>query len=200
MDRAAFFNVCRRGVMGPTLDGGEVSGSEAILDAMQGTPISWCAYALATAWHETAHSMQPIKEYGGDAYLTRMYDVTGMNPNRAVRHGNTEPGDGIKYAGRGYCQLTWKCNYRTMGEALGYDLVGNPDLALQPKIAGRIMRAGMEHGLFTGKAFRDYLPPQGLASGRAFTHARRIINGLDKAELISRYALQFQAALQVGGW
>ena len=50
MNRKTFFDHCRGGVMGPTLDGDEVSGAEAILDAMAAAPISWCAYALATAW------------------------------------------------------------------------------------------------------------------------------------------------------
>ncbi len=51
MDRKAFFDACRKGVMGPTLDGDEVSGTSAILDAMAGAPLAATAYALATAWH-----------------------------------------------------------------------------------------------------------------------------------------------------
>ena len=42
-DRAVFFDVCRTSVMGPTLDGDEVSGAEAILDAMARSPLSWTA-------------------------------------------------------------------------------------------------------------------------------------------------------------
>ena len=87
MDKRAFFDLCRRGVMGPTLDQNEVSGSEAILTAMDGAPISHCAYALATAWHETAHTMQPIAEYGGDRYFTRMYDIKGDRPEMARLYG-----------------------------------------------------------------------------------------------------------------
>ena len=47
--------------MGPTLDDGEVSGANAILEAMAGAPLSWTAYALATAWLETNHTLHPIK-------------------------------------------------------------------------------------------------------------------------------------------
>lgn len=200
MNRKAFFDACRKGVMGPTLDGDEVSGSEVILDAMAGAPISWCAYALATAWHETAHTMQPIREFGGTAYLRRMYDVEGQNPARARKMGNVTPGDGPRYCGRGYVQLTWRSNYRKAGEKLGYPLEGNPELAMRPDIAAQIMRRGMAEGWFTGKSFRSYLPAEGPATLAEFKAARRIINGTDKADLIAGYAVQFQAALAAGGW
>jgi putative chitinase len=59
-----------------------VNGCNAVLAAMEGCPLSWTAYALATAYHETASTMQPIKEYGGQTYFTRMYDVAerGLRP------------------------------------------------------------------------------------------------------------------------
>lgn len=199
-DRKAFFDVCRSGVMGPTLDGDEVSGSEAVLEAMVGCPLAHTAYALATAWHETAHTMQPVKEYGGPAYYTRMYDVRGNRPVLARRMGNREPGDGIRYCGRGYVQLTWRNNYRTMGARLQLPLEANPDLALQPDVAAAIMRVGMTEGTFTGKAFKHYLPGDRPATKAQFTEARRIINGTDKAALIAGYALEFQKALIKGGW
>lgn len=200
MDRAKFFDACRKGVMGPTLDANEVSGAEAILDAMAGAPLAWCAYALATAWHETAHTLKPIKEYGGPSYFFRMYDPQGQRPTLAKANGNTQPGDGAKYFGRGYVQLTWRANYRRAGQRLGYDLEGNPDLALQPDIAALILRRGMEEAWFTGKGFADYLPSSGVASRGQFIKARRIINGTDRAELIADHAVKFQDALIKGGW
>jgi putative chitinase len=198
-DPAAFFDVVRRGILGPTLDKDEVDGCERIMEAMAGLPLSWCAYALATAYHETAHTMQPIKELGGPKYLHRMYDISGARPTLARRYGNTQPGDGIKFAGRGYVQLTWRVNYTKAAAKLGVDLVGNPDLALDAGIAARIMREGMVAGWFTGKAFRHYLP-QPIATKGQFAQARRIINGTDKADQIADYAAQFQKALQAGGW
>jgi putative chitinase len=198
--KAAFFATCRLGVMGPTLDPDEVSGAERILDAMAGCPIAWTAYALATAWHETAHTMQPIKEFGGPAYFTRMYDIRGNRPEKARAMGNTAPGDGALYAGRGYVQLTWKSNYAKAAKRTGYPLVGNPDLAMRPDIAAIIMRCGMEEGWFTNKALSHFLPKAGPASNRQFFEARRIINGRDKAELIAGYAEGFQEALSDGGW
>lgn len=194
-----FFDVCRAGVMGPTLDNGEVSGANAILDACAGLPVSWTAYALATAWHETAHTLQPIKEYGGPKYFHRMYDPLGERPKLAKANGNIHAGDGVKFCGRGYVQLTWRSNYDRAGKKLGVDLVGNPDLAMDPTIAAGILRHGMKDGWFTGKSFASYLPA-GKATQAQFVSARRIINGTDKASLIASYAVQFQSALEAGGW
>lgn len=199
MDRAAFFADLRKGLLGPTLVQDEVSGCEAVLDAMAGLPLSWCAYALATAYHETAHTMQPIREFGGPKYLTRMYDVTGSRPALARQMGNTEPGDGVKYCGRGYVQLTWKVNYAKAGAKIGVDLVNHPDRAMIPANAARIMREGMVEGWFTGKRLKDYLPTR-LGFLSQYQQARRIINGTDKAALIAGYAMQFEAALVKGGW
>lgn len=195
-----FFDVCRAGIMGPTLDNSEVSGANAILEAMQGLPKAWCAYALATAWHETAHTLQPIKEFGGNNYFFRRYDIQGQNPRLARQLGNIQPGDGVKYAGRGYVQLTGRANYTKAATKLADPLVVNPDLAMLPSIAANILRHGMREGWFTGKSFQSYLPAAGLATAAQFQASRRIINGTDKAALISGYAVKFQDALKAGEW
>ena len=198
-DKAAFFAEVRKGILGPSLDPGEVQGCEAILDAMAGTPLSWCAYALSTAFHETAHTMQPISEFGGPKYLARMYDITGSRPRLAHDMGNTTPGDGVKYAGKGFVQLTWKSNYAKASARTGVDLVAHPEKAMQLGLAAQIMRGGMEEGWFTGKALRHYLP-DARGTLAQYTAARRIINGTDRAGLVAGYALQFEAALVKGGW
>jgi len=198
-----FFDTLRTNKMlGPSLSTDEVDGCSAITSACGAAnwPISWTAYALATAYLETAHTMQPIMEYGGKAYFHRMYDIEGSRPAKARELGNTSPGDGCKYCGRGYVQLTGKANYARAGRALGIDLVNNPDLAMQADVAADIMTRGMEEGWFTGKRCSDYLPKVGYAGSGPFKNARRIINGTDRADDVASYALEFQKALGAGQW
>jgi putative chitinase len=196
MDRQVFFNRVRAPLFGGVLSAKQVDGLEAIIAAVDDCRLSWVAYVLATAHHETGRTMQPIHEFGGPEYLRKNYDVTGNKPDRARRMGNTRPGDGVRYAGRGYVQLTWKMNYERMGKKLGVDLVGSPDLAMRPDLAARIMRVGMEEGLFTGLSLSDYLK----ATTTDYLNARRIINGMDKAALIAGHAREYEAALRAAGY
>lgn len=199
-DAPAFYAAVRS-FAGPLMQS-QVEGFSALLSAMGAArwPVAWTAYGLATAWHETAYTMQPVRERGGDTYLFRMYDIRGARPKKARELGNMQPGDGVRFAGRGHVQLTGRRNYEAAGEALGLDLTGNPDLALQCDVSCRILIWGMENGAFTGKRLSDYLPIDGAASHEAFKAARRIINGTDRADDIARLARRFQAALQAGGW
>lgn len=175
---AAFFAAAKAVTGGLTQ--GQVDGFNAILKAIPEWPVSWAAYALATAYHETAATMQPIAEYGKGK--GRKYGVPGRNKGQ------------IAY-GRGYVQLTWDDNYERADREIGAagKLVENYDLALQPDTAADIMREGMAEGWFTGKALKDYLPGD-------YVNARRIINGTDKAQTIAGYAVKFEKALTDGGW
>lgn len=182
---SAFFQAAKA-VTG-SLTQGQVDGFNALLSAMSAWPVSWVAYGLATAYHETAHTMQPIKEMGGDAYFKRRYDIQGEKPGLARRLGNVTPGDGVRYAGRGYVQITGRSNYAKFG------IADKPDEALKPDVAARIMVEGMTTGAFTGKKNADYLPGD-------YVNARRIINGTDKAHQIAGYARSFEDALEAGDW
>ncbi|HEX8839024.1 MAG TPA: glycoside hydrolase family 19 protein [Sphingomicrobium sp.] len=199
---AAFFDSLRQGLLGPTLSETEVRGCEAIANATgaAGWPISWAAYGLATAYHETAHTMQPITEYGGPMYFFRMYDPYGQRPKVAKQLGNTQRGDGERYCGRGYVQLTGRANYRHAGQELGIDLETHPELALNPDVAARILVAGMSEGWFTQQSCKSCMPNDGECDASVFSTARKIINGRDCAPLIASYAVKFQDALRAGDW
>lgn len=91
--------------------------------------------AVATIGTEVP-AFLPIDEVGGTAYFTRLYE--GRKDL-----GNTHPGDGARYHGRGFIQLTGRSNYRAYGEKLGVPLEQQPELALQPDIAARVLASYM---------------------------------------------------------
>jgi predicted chitinase len=85
--------------------------------------------------HETMNFFSLV-EIGSPEYFRR-YDPVHA-PARARTLGNTRAGDGERYKGRGYIQLTGRYNYRLAGEALGLPLEAHPELAAQPHIAATI--------------------------------------------------------------
>jgi putative chitinase len=72
-----------------------------------------------------------------EAFAERVYGLG--NPTKARDLGNTQPGDGYRYRGRGFLQITGRAAYREMGKRIGVDLEANPDLAGQP--LGALMTA-----------------------------------------------------------
>lgn len=154
-------------------------GINYLLDRIMGdeqiTDVRHAAYMLATAWHETAKTMQPIEEYG-----------------RGIGKKYGKPVDGKCYFGRGYVQLTWRDNYSLMGQAIKQPLAEKPELALDPDIAYEIMSRGMRKGSFTGVKLSTYIEGEKCD----YLNARKIINGLDCAERIAEYAKTFEAALK----
>ena len=181
LDRQFFFDHIRQPLFDGSLKQSQVDNLGAILDSWDATQagqdLRWLAYALATAHHETDQSFGPIAEYGH---------------GKGRPYGVPDPQTHQTYYGRGLVQLTWKKNYQTMSDLIGVDLVHNPDLALQLKNAIPIMFVGMEKGLFTGKKLGDYF--HGATSD--WVNARRIINGLDRAQTIAGYAQSYFAALK----
>lgn len=151
------------------------------------SPVAYQAYALATVQHECAGTWEPITERGPRAYFDKYNAGTPIG----ARLGNTQLGDGYFFRGRGYVQITGRANYVRLGKHLDLPLADQPDLALQPDIAYAIMSDGMREGLFTGRKLMDHLS----GDARDYRAARRIINGLDRADTISAYALRFEAAL-----
>ncbi|MQT12311.1 hypothetical protein [Segnochrobactrum spirostomi] len=149
---------------------------------------AWLAYGLATAFHESAATLEPIAEHGSRAYFRRYEGRRDL--------GNIAAGDGYLYRGRGYVQITGRANYRAVGRRLGIDLESEPDRALKPAVAGRILVRGLEGGWFTGRRLGDY-----LAEGRCdWVGARRVVNGTDQAALIASHARAFLHALHAAGF
>lgn len=183
MNIAQFYKTVRT-KLGP-LSELQVQGFGAVLPALAGAPLAHAAYMLATAWHETNKTMQPVRE----AYWL----------SEAWRKAN------LRYwpwYGRGYVQLTWEANYDRADKelALGGSLLAKPDRAMEPAIAAKIMRRGMDEGWFTGATLAAMLPLKGTATRDQYMNARAIINGRDRADLIEDYAQAFERALLDGGW
>lgn len=192
--RRAFYASLRKSLFKRGLTQSQVRGLEAILTAFEdeNVTVKEGGYMLATTYHETARTMQPIKEYGGRAYFMRMYDKTGRRPRVARVLGNTEYGDGAKFAGRGYVQLTGRTNYTKGSRKLGVPLATSPGLAMHPDVAAKIMIYGMREGWFTGRKLSHY-----FGKGKHDPiNARRIINGTDKMHTIARYHTHFERALE----
>lgn len=147
------------------------------------------AYCLATFKWETAHTMKPIDEHGTDAYFNSRY---GPQTKVGKTLGNTQPGDGALFHGRGYVQVTGRRNYTKAKTLTGVDLLTDPDRAKTPELAYEIAIQGMKDGWFTGKKLGNFIkdgaPPD-------YENARTIINGHDKAQLIADIARRFDEVL-----
>ena len=182
IDRGIFFAQIRS--LFGRMSQSQVEGLNSLLDAVGGCLINEAAYMLATAYHETAHTMQPIEEYGKGR---------GRDYGKRLKMSRKPYSDTLPlYYGRGYVQLTWYENYEKAGKKVGVDLLNEPGWALSAPIAAKIMREGMIEGWFTGKKLNDYV---GLRTAD-YVSARRIINGMDKAQLIAGYAVVFELALR----
>jgi putative chitinase len=98
------------------------------------------------------------------AFAERIYGLG--NPSMARRLGNTQPGDGYRYRGRGFMQITGRANYREMGIRIGVNLEENPDLAAEPLYA-----------LMTAAAFWDNRDLNKLADRNDLEGITKRING-----------------------
>ena len=94
------------------------------------TPLRASAF-LAQIAHESGE-LRFMEEIWGPTEQQKKYDPPH---DVAKRLGNTQPGDGFRYRGRGAMMITGRANYQKYGDLLKVDLVGNPDLAATPQYA-----------------------------------------------------------------
>ncbi|QKV17866.1 glycoside hydrolase family 19 protein [Oricola thermophila] len=137
------------------------------------------AYVLATAWHETAHTMKPVRE---------AYWLSESWRKKNLRY--------YPWYGRGFVQLTWKFNYEKASRELGRDFLSDPDAVMEPEASAEILVVGSKDGWFTGKKLSDYI----TLSKSDYRNARRIINGMDKAADIAKLAKEYEADLKAIGY
>ncbi len=211
MNTTTLLAYARRAPFGGRLIQSQIDGMNAILDEWDrrqstGKVIDnrWLAYMLATVFHETGGTMQPVTEnlnYSA-ARLTEVWPSRfptiasakpfARNPRKLAnkvygsRMGNSAPDDGWLYRGRGLPQITGKENYDKFG------LARTPEKAAEMPTAVRILFDGMIGGIFTGRKLADYFnqvdnDPVG---------ARKIVNGTDKAKLIAGYFGNFLDAIE----
>jgi len=128
--------------------------------------------------------MSALEEEGLDDEQMELYTFATMNAE--VPGGLPIPeyyGSTARYApyyGRGYIQLTWQETYRAAGEALGIDLEGNPDLALEPENAARILAWYLDS---REDRIRTQLNAGNLTEARVVVNGRRadgLPNGLEE--------------------
>lgn len=93
------------------------------------------AQFLAQCAHETMN-YSSLVEFGAPQDFLKKYDKQ-YNPEKAKTLGNTVPGDGERFKGRGFIQLTGRWNYTQAGQALGLPLDNKPELLERPDLAAK---------------------------------------------------------------
>lgn len=211
MNRKAFFTSLRRresGVFGTSLSKPQVEGVETILDEgiRRAVDKYQLAYILATVYHETGAKMQPVTEnlnyswqglrstfpkYFQTAAIAKQYQrqpekIANRAYGNRMGNGPESSGDGWRFRGRGYVQITGYDNYEKYGVAK------TPEAALGKKMAAFILFDGMLYGAFTTRKLSQY-----VSDGRKdYRGARWVVNGQDKAAQIAGYAEAFETALK----
>lgn len=117
---------------------------------------------IAQLAHESGE-LNFMEEIWGPTPAQKRYEPPS---DLAKKLGNTQPGDGKRFKGRGPIQLTGRANYQRFGDLLGIDLVGQPELAARPEVAFKTA------GLYWQRRGLNE-----LADAENFTEITRRING-----------------------
>jgi murein DD-endopeptidase MepM/ murein hydrolase activator NlpD len=133
------------------------------------------AYILGTARHETGYFRTMEEDADGSQYEGRD-DI-----------GNVQPGDGVRFKGRGYVQVTGRKNAQRYTDLLKIDFINNPEKLEAPNVARYTLVHGMMTGIFTGEKLPSYVS----GARQDFINARTVVNGYDQANLIAGYAQDY---------
>lgn len=204
INKTFFYDSVRKTLFGGKLTQNQVLGLDTIINEFDAKyskiGLNCLAYTLGTVYHEVDKKMMPIEEYGKGKKKSYGVFLVDKNKKKYGLKMGKGPGKRIPYYepkelyyGRGFVQLTWYENYEKAGLKLKLDLLKNPSLALDIVNATDIMFEGMIEGWFTTRKLSQYFKGE-----RAdWVNARKIINGLDKANTIADYAKLFRAALKL---
>jgi len=192
------FERLRADPFGGRLTRGQIEGLDSVFGHWRCRPAGdprHLAYMLATAFHETGRTMQPMRETGATsdaAAIARLEAAFAAGRLRQVKTPYWRPDPtGRSWFGRGLVQITHRRNYQRLSAAIGIDLVADPARAMEMAVAVRILFAGMEQGLFSGVTLSDVFN----ATTEDWIGARRIVNGTDRAEKVAGYGRAFLAGI-----
>jgi hypothetical protein len=184
---AEFFEAVRP-MFGGSLSQAQVDGFKIIFEAWRKVGSGNerdLAYILATAYHETARTMQPVRETLATTDAKAKERLTKAWRSGKLHWVKSDYWSG-GWFGRGFVQLTHRANYVKASEKLGIDLVSDPSKAMIPEVSALILVRGMQEGWFTGMKLTD---------AADFREARLVVNGTDRASQIAMYADAFLSAL-----
>jgi len=193
----------------PPASGGEAIMEEALMK--EGFPPNAIAAIMAQTSHESMHfkrlnenlnysasALQSVfGKYFPNEKIAKMY---ARNPemiaNRVyggrMGNGPEQSGDGWRYRGRGFIQLTGKDNYKAAGSALGIDLVNNPDLAQKPDVAAKI-------AIWYFKKNQRRIPDWSDVKRVTYVVNGGYIGLADRTKEFQSYLAKYQPAAQPGG-
>ena len=144
-NRQIYFDAVRQAPFPGSLKGSQVDAMVAFLRSWEELPFEdmrWLAYMLATTFHETSSTMQPIEEY---------------SKGKGAKYGEPHPTTGLVYFGRGWPQLTWYENYVKAQEQINsrgllsgrtVDIVNHPEEMLDYEPSGAVLFYGSIEGWF----------------------------------------------------